>query len=63
MQKTLKGLHEQANLNQGELVHYCLYSTVNSFKFRSCSAFDDDIHALPKYIQFNTLEFFKLMHA
>ena len=49
LQIKLKGLNEQANLSQGELVHYCLYSRVNSFKFRPCSALDDDMHSLPKY--------------
>ena len=49
LQIKLKGLNEQANLSQGELVHYCLYSRLNSFKFRPCSALDDDKHALPKY--------------
>jgi len=49
LQIKLKGLNEQTNLSQGELVHYCLYSRVDSFKFRSCSALDDDMHSLPKY--------------
>ena len=49
LQIKLKGLNEQANLSQGELVHYCLYSRVNSFKFRSCSVLDDDMHSLPKH--------------
>jgi hypothetical protein len=49
LQIKLKGLNEQANLSQGELVHYWLNSRVNSFKFRSCSALDDDMHSLPKY--------------
>jgi len=51
------------NLKQGELVRYCLVVKVNSFKFRSCSVLDDGMHTLQKYIQFNSVEFFKLMNA
>ena len=48
LQIKLKGLNEQTNLSQGELVHYCLYSRVNSFKFRSCSVLDDGIACFAK---------------